>query len=90
MKGWGELVNIKYTIKGKEGIHASPAKNFCQTAMKFNSNIVIRKDDKEYQAKSILSVLCMGAVKGEEIEVVAEGIDEQVAVEELTFALEEI
>ena len=55
------MVKVEYTIKNEEGLHARPASDFCKTASKFKSKIVLVKDGNEYEAKSILMVLCAGA-----------------------------
>lgn len=82
------MVQVSYTIKNEEGLHARPASDFCKTASKFKSNIAVIKDGEEFEAKSILMVLCVGAVKGDTIEIRAEGEDEQEAVKALTAVLD--
>lgn len=82
------MVSVKYRIKNEEGLHARPAADFCQTAMKFKSSIVAIKDGDVYEAKSILMVLCMGAGKGDEIEIQADGEDEKEAIEVLIQVLD--
>lgn len=74
------MVKKSYTIKNEEGLHARPASDFCKTAGSFKSKISILKDGEEYDAKSILMVLCVGAVQGETIELMAEGEDENEAI----------
>lgn len=81
------MVRVKYTIKNEEGLHARPASDFCKTASKFKSTIRVIKDGEEFEAKSMLMVLCVGAVQGDEIEITAEGDDEQQAVEALVETL---
>lgn len=70
------MLKQKYLIRNSEGLHARPAANFTQIALKFKSNVIIRKAGKEYKAKSLISVLSMGALKGDEIEIEVVGIDE--------------
>ncbi len=82
------MVKVSYTIKNEEGLHARPASDFCRTATKFNSDIVIIKDGEEFEAKSILMVLCAGAVKGDVIEIKAEGEDEKEAIAALVETLD--
>lgn len=82
------MVRVSYTIKNDEGLHARPATDFCSTAAKYKSKIRIIKDGEEFEAKSILMVLCVGAVKGDTIELMAEGPDEKAAVEELIKVLD--
>ena len=82
------MVRVKYTIKNEEGLHARPASDFCKTASKFKSTIRVIKDGEEFEAKSMLMVLCVGAVQGDEIELTADGEDEQEAIDALIEALD--
>lgn len=81
------MVQVSYEIKNKEGLHARPASDFCKTANKFKSSISVIKDGEAFEAKSILMVLCVGAVKGDVIEIRADGEDEQEAVDALIETL---
>ena len=82
------MVLKKYKIKNEEGLHARPASDFCKEAGKYKSKITLIKDGEEYEAKSILMVLCAGAVKGDTIEIKAEGDDETEAVDALIKVLD--
>lgn len=82
------MIKKSYVIKNKEGLHARPASDFCKTANQFKSKITVVKDGDEYDAKSILMVLCIGALQGETIEIRAEGSDEESAVEALIKTLD--
>lgn len=82
------MVRASYTIKNEEGLHARPATDFCKTAGRFESDITIIKDGEEFEAKSILMVLCMGAVKGDTIELVIDGKDEREALNALIETLD--
>ena len=84
------MKKARHTIQNEEGLHARPATDFCQTAMKFKCNITVLKDGVSYQAKSILSVLCMGAAQGQEIELVTDGEDEDEALKALIQVLENV
>lgn len=83
------MVQVSYKIKNEEGLHARPASDFCKTASRFKSNIAVIKDGEEFEAKSILMVLCMGAVKGDTIELVVNGKDENEALDALIKTLDE-
>lgn len=79
----------KVTITDPVGLHARPAAMFVKLAGKFAADISIRNVTTSGQwanAKSILGLLTCGAKHGDEIEVRAEGADEQAAV----TALEEL
>ncbi len=82
------MVKISYTIKNEEGLHARPASDFCKTANSFKSEITIIKDGEEYDGKSMLMILCVGAVQGDTIEIKANGEDEQSAVDALVKTLD--
>ena len=82
------MLRVKYTIKNEEGLHARPAADFCNTAMRFKSTIRVIKDGEEFEAKSILMVLCVGAVQGDEIEITADGEDEKEAIDALVKTLD--
>ncbi len=82
------MTQISYTIKNEEGLHARPAADFCKTAGKFKSKIDLIKDGEEYDAKSMLLVLCVGAVKGDTIGIRADGEDENEAIDALVATLD--
>lgn len=67
-------------IENKLGLHARAAAKLVHTAAQFNSDIKIRKDSEEVDAKSILGILLLAAGKGTTVTVVAEGNDEEEAV----------
>ena len=73
----------KVTLKNETGLHARPANLFVQEAARFTSGITVIKDDKEYNAKSIMGILSMGAGKGDTILIQAEGSDAEEAVKAL-------
>ncbi len=75
-------------LRNRVGLHARPASLFVQTARRFSSKIVVRKDDKEADAKSILGVLSLGAECGHWITIVAEGDDAEEAVQTLASLVE--
>jgi phosphocarrier protein len=77
-------------VKNPTGLHARPAADFVATAMKFNSNITLRRtgDDESFNAKSIVMLLALGLGKDEEAVLSAEGSDERDAVEALNSLVE--
>jgi phosphocarrier protein HPr len=82
------MQEITMTVQHKVGLHARPAALFVQTAKKFTSDIFVTKDEREANAKSILSILTLGANKGAVITVRATGEDEAMAVEALQALVE--
>jgi phosphotransferase system HPr (HPr) family protein len=68
------------TILTKAGLHARPAALLVQTAAQFQSKISVQSGEKSANAKSILSVLKLGATTGATIIVRAEGEDAEQAI----------
>jgi phosphocarrier protein HPr len=80
------MVETRILVKHKVGLHARPASVFVQTANKFVSEITVRNltmGGDAVDAKSILMVLTLGVIQNHEIELQAEGPDEQNALESL-------
>ncbi len=71
------------TILNSVGLHARPATFFIQKANSFKSSIWVEKEDRRVNAKSLLGVLSLGIVKGMTISLVADGPDEQEALDSL-------
>ena len=71
------------TISNQVGLHARPATFFIQKANEFKSSIWVEREDRRVNAKSLLGVLSMGIVKGTTITLIADGVDEEAAVEAL-------
>ena len=74
-------------IKNKTGLHARPAALFVQLANKYDSDILITKDDQEVNGKSIMGILMLAAEKGAKITITATGDDAESAVKELSETL---
>ena len=80
------MPEITLTVEHEVGLHARPASMFVQTAAKFSSDIEVTHGENTVNAKSILAVLTLGAHKGAEIVISAEGEDAADALK----ALEEL
>ena len=83
------MKEFTYTITDERGIHARPAGLLVKEAAGFASAITIEKDGKKVDAKRILGVMGLGAKKGAEITLRAEGEDEDAAIEKLSAFLQE-
>ena len=70
-------------ITNNIGLHARPATFFIQKANTFKSSVWIEKDDRKVNAKSLLGVLSLGIAKGMVVTLIADGADENEAVEGL-------
>ena len=70
-------------VQNQVGLHARPATFFIQKANEFKSSIWVEKDERRVNAKSLLGILSLGIVGGTGIRIIADGADEQLAVESL-------
>lgn len=70
-------------IQNKKGLHARAASKLVQLAAKFKAKIYLCRDGQKSDAKSILGVLVLAAHQGSYITILAEGEDEQEAMNEL-------
>ncbi len=82
------MVSSEVTVNNSVGLHARPATFFIQRANSFKSSIWVEKDDRRVNAKSLLGVLSLGIVKGTTITIIADGSDEEDAVNTLVGIIE--
>ena len=76
------------TVQNQVGLHARPATFFIQKSNEFKSSIWVEKDERRVNAKSLLGVLSLGIVGGTEITIIADGVDEEEAVNSLVKLVE--
>lgn len=70
-------------VQNQVGLHARPATFFIQKANEFKSSIWVESEDRKVNAKSLLGVLSLGITKGLTITIIADGPDEEDAVNNL-------
>ena len=75
-------------VKNQVGLHARPATFFIQKANEFKSSIWVEKEERRVNAKSLLGILSLGIVGGANIRIIADGSDEQLAVDSLVKLVE--
>ena len=76
------------TVENQVGLHARPATFFIQKANEYKCSIWVEKEERRVNAKSLLGVLSLGIVGGTPIRLIADGNDEQEAVEGLVKLIE--
>jgi len=75
-------------VSNRAGIHARPSALLVQTTKNFASNIYIEKGADRINAKSIMGIITLGAAYGTELKIIADGEDEETAVESLVKLFE--
>ena len=75
-------------VQNQVGLYARPATYFIQKANEFKSSIWVEKDERRVNAKSLLGILSLGISGGTSMKVIANGDDEQEAVDSLVSLVE--
>ena len=75
-------------VQNQVGLHARPATFFIQKANEIRSSIWIEKEERRVNAKSLLGILSLGIIGGTQIKIIADGADEQAAVNALVELVE--
>jgi phosphocarrier protein len=71
------------TISNRAGIHARPAAMIVEVSKNFQCSLYFEKERDRVNGKSIMGLLTLGAAYGTELKIIAEGEDEDDAVEKL-------
>lgn len=71
------------TIINKLGLHARAAAKLVKLASAFESDIQVKRLQREVNGKSIMGVMMLAASKGSEIELTVSGTDEETAMAQL-------
>ncbi len=83
------MVSKKIVVDIPAGLHLRPVSILCNRSIDFNSSIMIKKNEKSVNAKSVLGILSAGVKYGDEIELICEGSDEEEALETLSMMISE-
>ena len=77
------MITKKLTILNKLGLHARAAAKVVSTANEFESTIIITKDGKNADARSIMRLLMLSASQGSRISVEVDGADQKDAMKSI-------
>lgn len=77
------MKEILVTIVNDTGLHARPAAQFVQRAQRFKADISVKKEEMCVNGKSMIGILTLGANKGSQIKIIANGEDEVEASKQL-------
>lgn len=75
-------------VKLKSGLQARQAALFVQEANRFLSDVFLKKEERQVNAKSIMGIMSLAIARGTTITLIAEGIDEELALESLALLVE--
>ncbi len=77
------MVTKKIKIQIQNGLEARPVAVLVQVASQYDSSIYVECEDKKVNAKSIMGMMTLGLVAGEEVTVSANGEDEETAMQDI-------
>lgn len=77
------MIRRNITIINKLGLHARATAKLVATASDYQSTVRICGKGREVDAKNIMQVMMLAASKGTEVELIADGEDEQQAIDAL-------
>lgn len=77
------MISRKVVITNASGLHARPATFFIQKANNYPCSIWVEKEERRVNAKSLLGVLSLGIAKGMTVTLIADGKDEEAALDGL-------
>jgi len=72
------------TVVNQLGMHARAAAKFVHLATQFQSRVVVSRQGREMDGKSIMGLLLLAAARGTMVTIMADGTDEDRAVDALT------
>lgn len=82
------MAEKKVEVKMKTGLQARQAALFVQEANRFTSDVFLKRDERQVNAKSIMGVMSLAIARGAEVTLIAEGVDEEQALETLSALVE--
>jgi len=88
----GEVIKLKeqsVKVELEAGLQARPAAQFVQEANRYSSHLFLEKDGKKVNAKSIMGLMSLAITRGENITLIADGTDEESAINRLTAFVSE-
>ena len=82
------MIRKPITIGISNGLEARPIALLVQVASQYASNIYLESQEKKVNAKSIMGMMSLKLSGGEDLTVVAEGVDEEAAAKGIEKFLE--
>jgi phosphocarrier protein len=81
-------ITRQVTIVNQLGLHARPASELVMVASRFKSEIFLARNGYEVNGKSIMGVMMLAAEKGTVLDLTAEGLDAEEALNALQQLVE--
>jgi phosphocarrier protein len=83
------MIRRPITIINKLGLHARASAKLVATASQYGSVVKIARNGREVDAKNIMQVMMLAASQGTDVELIAEGPDEEQAIAALVELIDD-
>ena len=84
------MITQEITLKNEEGLHARPATEIVKNASKYNCDIKLEVNGKQYNAKSVLNIMSAGIKNNTQIKIICDGVDEEKALAKIVELFENL
>ena len=77
------MIETPVIVGHEDGIEGRPIALLVQEASQYASKVYIQVDNKKINAKSIMGMMTLGLAKGQKLELLIDGEDEETAMKEM-------
>ena len=82
------MINKQVIVRCESGLHNRQATYFVQKANEFESSIWVESGSRKMNAKSLLGIMSLSIITGATVNLVAQGRDENAAIDALEALLQ--
>lgn len=82
------MIQKEMTVTNEEGLHTRPANAFVKEVKAWESDVKLIKDGVEVPGKSLLKIMKLGIVTGDQVTLTCDGPDEEKAFEALAALIQ--
>lgn len=82
------MISKTLIIKNAQGLHMRPAGLLAAETAKFDSDVTLRFNGQNINAKSLMNIIAAGIKGGSTVELVCEGADEDEALQRAASLIE--
>ena len=77
------MITRQFEVLNELGLHARVASRIVRETRKFESSVIIKKNDSNYDLKNVTGVITSNVKRGDIVTVEFSGVDESIAAEGL-------
>ena len=82
------MIELEYTVKDPNGLHARPAGLLAKAVSSFASEVTVYHRDRSANAKKLIALLTLSVKCGDRLRITVSGEDEMRAAEEIKSYLQ--